>query len=92
MFSDYMFPIGYALPTSSIMSAMKYVQSPVIMIYNLQTINNSLLRFLAMQQIDRSQCSNMFKYGLNDNKDGQGRINNTMRIRIDLEKIEMNQI
>ena len=45
-----------------------------------------------MQQIDRSQCSNMFEYGLNDNKDGQGRINNTMRIRIDLEKIEMNQI
>ena len=39
-----------------------------------------------MRQIDRSQCSNMFKYGLNDNKDGQGRINNTMRIQNHLEK------
>lgn len=28
----------------------------------------------------------MFEYGLNDNKDGQGRINNTMRIQIDLEE------
>ena len=42
-----------------------------------------------MQQIYRSQCSNMFKYGLNDNKGGQGCINNTLRIQIDFwEKLK----